>query len=125
VADFGFSKNLRLLTAREYQAVFDDAQYKAANRHVLILSRKCSDSERDLPRLGLVVAKKNVRLAVQRNRFKRIIRESFRENQDTLRGLDAIVLARKGVDQLDSGQMRQMMDKLWNRLSKQSGSSAR
>lgn len=32
-----------------------------------------------------------------RNRLKRLIRESFREHQDMLNGLDIIVIARHGL----------------------------
>ncbi len=46
-------------------------------------------------RLGIVVAKKNVRLAVARNRLKRIVRESFRQQQDSLQGLDVVVIIKK------------------------------
>ncbi len=34
----------------------------------------------DFPRLGLVVSKKSLKRAVERNRFKRIAREAFRQN---------------------------------------------
>lgn len=46
-------------------------------------------------RLGIVVAKKNVRLAVARNRLKRIVRETFRQQQECLQGLDIVVVIKK------------------------------
>lgn len=46
-------------------------------------------------RLGVVVAKRNVRLAVARNRLKRFVRESFRLLQANLRGLDVVVVIKK------------------------------
>lgn len=72
----------------------------------------------DLPRarLGLVIAKKHVRHAVQRNRMKRLIRESFRHRQQSLRGLDVIVLARKGMDSLDNRQLRAQLEPQWQRV---------
>jgi ribonuclease P protein component len=48
-------------------------------------------------RLGLVVAKKHLKRAVDRNRFKRLVRESFRSHQEQLAGLDVVVLARNGA----------------------------
>lgn len=50
-------------------------------------------------RLGIVVAKKNVKLAVARNRLKRIVRESFRLQQQSLHGLDIVVVIKKNFIQ--------------------------
>ena len=49
-----------------------------------------------------MIGKKNVKLAVQRNRLKRLIRESFRHNQETLAGWDIVVIARKGLGELEN-----------------------
>lgn len=46
-------------------------------------------------RLGIVVAKKNIKLAVDRNRLKRLVRESFRKQQLGLLGLDIVVIIKK------------------------------
>ena len=70
-------------------------------------------------RLGLVIAKKHVRLAVQRNRVKRQLRESFRRHQQVLVGLDIVVLARPGLGKLDNATLRAMIDAQWQRLLKQ------
>lgn len=43
-------------------------------------------------RLGLAISKKNCRLAVGRNRLKRVVRESFRHHYEYLKGLDVVVL---------------------------------
>ena len=112
---FTFGKSLRLLNARDYRGVFDNAQFKVSHQHLLILSRS---NNTDTPRLGLVIAKKNIRLAVQRNRIKRILRESFRLRQQTLAGLDIVVLARRGLDELDNQQLHQLFHQQWQRLEK-------
>lgn len=46
-------------------------------------------------RLGIVVAKRNVKLAVDRNRIKRHVRESFRQQQQSMQGLDIVVVVKK------------------------------
>jgi len=79
--EFGFDKSLRLLNAGDYQAVFDQSRLKVSTAELLFLANA---NGLDHPRLGLVVAKKNVRLAAQRNRLKRIVRESFRMQQSRL-----------------------------------------
>lgn len=115
----GFQKSLRLLNASDYQSVFNDAQFKASHQHLLILSRSNTASNPDgTPRLGLVIAKKHIRLAVQRNRIKRILRETFRHHQQELAGIDAVVLARRGLDQLDNAQLHKLFNKQWARIIK-------
>lgn len=43
------------------------------------------------PRLGMIVGKKTVRLAVRRNYMKRVLRELFRQRQHMLGGVDILV----------------------------------
>jgi ribonuclease P protein component len=63
--------------------------------------------------LGLVIAKKNVALAVQRNRIKRQLRNTFRHNKELLNKLDVVVLARKDADKLTSKELIDTIDSLW------------
>lgn len=93
-----FDRDKRLLTARQFSAVFDSPTGKVPGKHVLLLAR---ENGLDHPRLGLVIGKKNVKLAVQRNRLKRLIRESFRHNQETLAGWDIVVIA-QGLGELEN-----------------------
>ncbi|BFM18699.1 ribonuclease P protein component [Maricurvus nonylphenolicus] len=116
---FTFSKTLRLLNASDYQSVFDDAPFRASHKNILILARPGkSPGPNNSPRLGLVIAKKNIRLAVQRNRIKRIARETFRLQQDKLAGIDAIVLARRELDQLDNAALHKLFNQQWQRIIK-------
>ena len=46
----------------------------------------------NIARLGLAISKKNCRQATGRNRIKRIVRESFRQHQAELAGLDVVVI---------------------------------
>jgi ribonuclease P protein component len=109
----GFGRNLRLLTAPDYQAVFSQAEFKVSRPQLLILAIRHGNVN---PRLGLVIAKKNIRLAVQRNRVKRLIRESFRHHQHLLTGLDIVILARKGLDAADNAATTQLLETLWQDL---------
>jgi ribonuclease P protein component len=120
VSSRAFSKTLRLLNASDYQSVFDDAPFRASHKHILILARPGNS---DAPRLGLVIAKKNIRHAVQRNRIKRIARETFRHQQDNLAGIDAIVLARRDLDQLDNKALHKLFNQQWQRIIKKANKS--
>ncbi len=108
-----FRKHQRLLNARDFKSVFDDAPFRASHQHLLLLSRS---NQTDSARLGLVIAKKNIRHAVDRNRVKRLIRESFRQHQHQLAGLDVIVLARRGLDELDNPSIYKLLSKQWQRI---------
>ena len=65
------------------------------------------------PRLGLAIAKKHIKLANQRNRLKRIIRESFRQHQSAFSNIDIVVLSRPGIGQYDSKQIRAALERHW------------
>jgi ribonuclease P protein component len=47
------------------------------------------------PRIGLAISKKYCRLSVDRNRLKRIARETFRLNQKCLDNWDFVIMIRK------------------------------
>lgn len=111
-----FGREKRLLTPRQFKMVFDSPTGKLPGRNVLLLVR-----ENDLlwPRLGLVIGKKSVKLSVERNRIKRQIRETFRLHQTELSGWDVVVVARKGLADLDNVELARQFAKLWKRLSRQ------
>ena len=113
MAEFGFPKTSRLLNAADYKAVFSNAQFKVSCRQFLVLA---IPNSRPRPRLGLVIAKKNVALAVQRNRIKRQLRDTFRHSATLLESLDLVVLARKDADKLDNKQLKTTIDNLWQDL---------
>lgn len=108
-----FGKSLRLLNSSDFQSVFDNAPFRASHQYILLLAR-ANDLAR--PRLGLVIAKKNIRLSVQRNRIKRLVRESFRQQQQSLTGIDVIVLARKGLDGFTNREISQQINQQWQRI---------
>jgi ribonuclease P protein component len=111
-----FGKSLRLLCASDFKPVFDNAPVRASHQNFLILARFNQQTQ---PRLGLVIAKKHLRFAVQRNRMKRLIRESFRKQQQSFQGLDVIVLSRKGVDQLlADNSFSEQLEQQWLRIFK-------
>ena len=111
--DFGREK--RLLTPRQFKAVFDSPSGKLPGRNVLLLVR---ENQLPHPRIGLVIGKKSVKLSVERNRIKRQLRETFRLHQLELTGWDIVVIARKGLAELDNAELAKQFAKLWRRLSR-------
>lgn len=108
-----FSKQMRLLNSSDFQSVFDDAPLRTSHQHFLLLARR---NQLGLPRLGLVIAKKHIRFAVDRNRMKRLIRETFRAKQQQLAGIDVIVLARKGMNEVANPALIEQLNGQWQRL---------
>lgn len=118
MAKQGFSKASRLLGPSQYSTVFKKADFKLSATSILILVSKSVLP----PRLGIVVAKKHVKSAVQRNRLKRRFRESFRLRQEEFGTIDMVVLARKGVDLMSNQevliQINRLFDELTNKLNR-------
>lgn len=69
------------------------------------------------PRLGLAIAARAVGNAVQRNRIKRQIRESFRLAQATLPAHDIVVGARSGAEAASAAALRAALAQLWTRMA--------
>jgi len=116
-SEFAFPRQSRLLNAADYSPVFSDAEYKVSNRQFLLLARSNTLGR---SRIGLVIAKKHVPLAVQRNRIKRLLRTAFRLNQQALGTLDIVVLARNKPAELDNKTLTHQINKLWSDLARKS-----
>lgn len=109
---YSFNRESRLLTPEHFQQVFAKP-LRFGSSHITILIKENSDKRN---RLGLAIAKKRVKLAVQRNRIKRQVRESFRLNQHNLPHIDIVVMVKSGTDQLDNKEIRQQLEKIWQKI---------
>jgi len=69
------------------------------------------------PRLGLAVALRVTRTAVERNRIRRIIRESFRRHQQALPGVDLVVSARARALGAPGPALHASLEALWRQVS--------
>lgn len=69
-----------------------------------------------VPRLGLAISRKQLRRAVDRNRIKRIVRESFRLHAASLPAVDIVVLARQPAATAEARQLTRALSKHWNRI---------
>jgi len=116
MAKYAFKPDQRLLTSHDFKCVFDNVAIKAGTSELLVLA--IDNHDKKPARLGLVVAKKNQKRAVDRNRFKRVIRESFRTHQHQLEGLELVVLNRRGANKIDSIALKKVVDQTWQRILK-------
>ncbi|WP_346796967.1 ribonuclease P protein component [Halomonas sp. Bachu 37] len=117
----GFPRCLRLLNAGDYHHVFAQADFKIHGKGMMALVRL---NPLGHPRLGLVVSKKNVKHAVARNRFKRLVRDSIRLRQHQLPAVDIVVLARRGVHELDNATLHRQLHGMWKRLEREANAAA-
>jgi ribonuclease P protein component len=73
------------------------------------------DNERGQDRLGLVVTKKTGN-AVVRNRWKRVIRETFRHQRNNLKlQQDWVVMVKRSVQGLPPKELPEELIQLWKR----------
>jgi ribonuclease P protein component len=117
-----FDKSRRLLNAADYSRVFEGADARASHRHLLLLATANHHSQH---RLGLVIAKKSVRQAVQRNRIKRLSREFFRKLSPEDVNFDVVLLSRRGLDDLDNAQVSSILRQQWQKLLRNASSTER
>jgi ribonuclease P protein component len=109
-----FPRELRLLTAKHYSHVFADAR-RFGNQSFTLLVRK---NDQTYPRLGQAIAKKSAKRAVDRNRIKRLLRESFRNRQHQLPPIDIIAMCRPSAVSLSNEQITQQLEKQWCYIEK-------
>lgn len=106
-----FKKTQRLLNKYEFDNVFS-TQNKLVTTEFIILYKVTSQKQ---ARLGMVISKKITAKACQRNRLKRLLRESFRVQ--TLSFVDIVVLARHGVAQIENKLINTNLNKAWKKLA--------
>jgi ribonuclease P protein component len=111
--DQTFPRTARLLGAFDYTAVFETCDLRAGSKHAILLTIPNPSHSR----LGLIIAKKNVRFAVQRNRIKRVAREFFRSNP-LEHPRDIVFLAKRNLAELDNQQLRVLFSTLWQKIDK-------
>ena len=70
-------------------------------------------------RLGLAISKKHCRKATGRNAIKRIVRESFRQHQEDLAGLDVVVMNQPAAAVATRPQLFDSLASHWRRCASQ------
>ena len=103
-----------MLTHAQFKSVFSNP-IKASSAEITLLAIPNTEQH---PRMGLTVAKRYVKRANQRNRIKRVIRDSFRLNQHDIPHLDIVVLVRNGVMEMENAEINKLIEKLWRKLSR-------
>ena len=110
----GFPKKVRLITAPQFKQIFNREKEKVSTSAFNIFY--CENSLA-YPRVGVIIPKKNINKATERNRFKRIVRECFRLNQTELKSLDILVLIKKQAEGLTKQELNKSLEQHLKKLS--------
>jgi ribonuclease P protein component len=112
---YNFSPEVRIRCAADYKGVFDGALFKVHQPHFLFLATLTKQPK---SRLGIVVAKKKVRRAHERNRVKRLARESFRLNQHHIDLLDIVIMPKVGIESVSNVELHKQLQFAWQKLQR-------
>ncbi len=96
------TKRRRLSRSAEFERVYRQGRSRG-NRFLVVYTfpREAEAGEADGPRLGLSVSRR-VGGSVERSRVKRVLREAFRVEQESLSGdADYVLVARPALRELD------------------------
>lgn len=114
---FKFRKHQRLLSSKDFKQAFDNVQCRQGGKFCTLLS---APSETSHTKLGTIAAKRNLRLAVQRNHFKRLVRETFRLQGPAFNQLnqrfDIIAIAKPAASTASDSALNNELLRQWPKL---------
>jgi ribonuclease P protein component len=109
-----FSSDLRLKNVKNFFLTREHIK-RLKQRDLILLYQQNSLA---FPRLAIIITKANIRNAVERNRLKRIIKESFRLQQNVIGGHDVVIKCYNGAGKLSNQELRDELNKLWKKIIK-------
>jgi ribonuclease P protein component len=104
-----FPRTHRLLRPEQFAAVMKSGRRRRDELFTLYyLGNKLGHA-----RLGLTVSRKTAPRAVDRNRLRRQVRESFRHHQSGMADLDIVVMAQPRAVRSDNTHLRAALSEHW------------
>jgi len=107
-----FPADVRLRGRTDFQRVFQRPTRLFGAGYVVLARPNTQESAR----LGLAISKRCAPGAVERNRLKRIARESFRLARPELPAVDIVIQCTRDAPNLANHQLRQTLRGAWLRL---------
>ena len=109
---FRLTKQAKLVKTDDFSSVFN-LRKRIANKYLVM---RYSPNNNNSARLGLIVAKKTAKLAVQRNYMRRVLRELFRLNQHQMPAVDLVIQVQKVFDKPDFLEIKQAFESLCKKI---------
>lgn len=106
-----FPRTARLLRPPDYKRVLDSGRRRRSASFTGIEVPSAGNQ----PRLGITASKKALRRAIDRNRFKRLVRESFRLASG-LPSCDVVIMATPAALKTSSANLAMELRLYWDRL---------
>ena len=95
-----------------FSRAFSKPEQKISTKHFLLLK---NTNDLSFARIGVAVRKKDIKLAVHRNKIKRQIKGSFAIRSSALPAFDYVVLVKKNIT-LSGSLVKEELEKLWKKL---------
>ncbi|WDI78605.1 ribonuclease P protein component [Candidatus Purcelliella pentastirinorum] len=111
--NFCYSKKYRLLHNFEFKNIL----FKKNRVITLFFNVFFIYNNLIFPRLGIIISKKVIRLSSDRNRIKRLLRESFRMNKKNIRFIDFVIFPKRILCNLNNNEIFKLLDDLWCRYA--------
>ncbi|ABA59529.1 ribonuclease P protein component [Nitrosococcus oceani] len=116
---FGFTRLMRLVDPGDFKQIFAAGERVSSKAFTVLYH----SNSLEYPRLGMAIPRKHFSRAVDRNRIKRLVRESFRQRQQVLGGRDLVVLSKPGINRHPNSDLLRCLERQWIGLVKQCSDS--
>lgn len=113
--DYSYPPSHRLSGDKQFSPVFKKGQRLRQGSFFATALK----TNHPVARLGMTIGRKAAPRAVDRNRLKRQVRESFRHSG--LSGMDIVIGARFDAKQKENDSLRRDLDRLWQQLLAEKG----
>ena len=94
-----------------FDEIFAKPDFKTHSKHFLLLAKKNIHGR---PRIGVAVRKKDIKLAVNRNKIKRKIKGGFLANALNLSAADYVVLVKKNIPEMNK-VITEEINEIWKK----------
>lgn len=111
--NFCFKKQNHLQKSSDFKLLSSKGQQFRGQFFITIYKR---NGQQQINRLGITVSKKCSKRAVDRNRLKRLIRESFRLNQQQFNAYDVVVIGRRLAVSVSNEELFNELSWMWQKL---------